>query len=123
MCVSISATVALVCLFGPKVYIVLFQPHKNIRQGSTPGFYSGSHGYQKPCISDCNTETYSKQTDTQNGHASYFTSEISKIPSTTTETVNGLFSDSADDEDDEFCDDNFFIPKPTVDKSTSTSEL
>ena len=32
MCVSISATVALGCLFAPKVYIVLFQPHKNVRQ-------------------------------------------------------------------------------------------
>ena len=34
MCVAISATVALGCLFVPKVYIVLFQPHKNVRQGS-----------------------------------------------------------------------------------------
>lgn len=32
MCVSISAAVALACLFAPKVYIVLFQPHKNVRQ-------------------------------------------------------------------------------------------
>ena len=32
MCLSISATVALGCLFAPKVYIVLFQPHKNVRQ-------------------------------------------------------------------------------------------
>ncbi|ELU03139.1 hypothetical protein CAPTEDRAFT_198326 [Capitella teleta] len=29
MCISISATVQLGCLFVPKVYIVLFQPHKN----------------------------------------------------------------------------------------------
>ncbi|CAD5122291.1 DgyrCDS10732 [Dimorphilus gyrociliatus] len=34
MCVSISATVALFCLFLPKVYIVLFQPHKNVRQAT-----------------------------------------------------------------------------------------
>ena len=32
MCLSISATVALGCLFAPKIYIVLFQPHKNVRQ-------------------------------------------------------------------------------------------
>ncbi|XP_059157921.1 metabotropic glutamate receptor 7-like [Physella acuta] len=35
MCVNISATVALFCLFAPKVYIVLLQPHKNVRQTST----------------------------------------------------------------------------------------
>ncbi len=34
MCVNISASVALGCLFTPKVYIVLFQPYKNVR---TPG--------------------------------------------------------------------------------------
>ncbi|KAK3727894.1 hypothetical protein RRG08_066579 [Elysia crispata] len=34
MCVNISATVALFCLFAPKVYIVLLQPHKNVRQTS-----------------------------------------------------------------------------------------
>ncbi|XP_016842325.1 metabotropic glutamate receptor 7 isoform X1 [Nasonia vitripennis] len=33
MCINISATVALGCLFTPKVYIVLFQPYKNIRPG------------------------------------------------------------------------------------------
>src|SRR6218665_2380508 len=41
MTLSISATVALTCLFVPKVYIVLFQPHKNVRghgsKGSGPG--------------------------------------------------------------------------------------
>ena len=36
MCVSISSTVALFCLFAPKVYIVLCQPHKNVRQRSAP---------------------------------------------------------------------------------------
>jgi len=35
ICVNISATVALACMFVPKVYIVLFQPHKNVRQGAT----------------------------------------------------------------------------------------
>ena len=33
MCISISSTVAMGCLFVPKVYIVLFQPHKNVRAG------------------------------------------------------------------------------------------
>ncbi|KAK5639566.1 hypothetical protein RI129_012058 [Pyrocoelia pectoralis] len=34
MCLNISATVALGCLFTPKVYLVLFQPYKNVRQGN-----------------------------------------------------------------------------------------
>ena len=42
MCVSISATVALGCLFGPKVYIVLFQPHKNVRQGVASALNPGA---------------------------------------------------------------------------------
>ncbi|XP_023290502.1 metabotropic glutamate receptor 7 [Orussus abietinus] len=33
MCINISATVALGCLFTPKVYLVLFQPYKNVRPG------------------------------------------------------------------------------------------
>lgn len=35
MCISISATVALGCLFSPKVYLVLFQPYKNVRPGAS----------------------------------------------------------------------------------------
>ena len=35
ICVNISATVALLCLFMPKLYIVLCQPYKNVRQAST----------------------------------------------------------------------------------------
>uniref|UniRef100_A0AC35F4M8 G-protein coupled receptors family 3 profile domain-containing protein n=2 Tax=Panagrolaimus sp. PS1159 TaxID=55785 RepID=A0AC35F4M8_9BILA len=31
MCISMSGTVALACFFAPKVYIVLFQPYKNVR--------------------------------------------------------------------------------------------
>ncbi|XP_059609665.1 metabotropic glutamate receptor 4 [Phlebotomus argentipes] len=34
MCLSISASVALGCLFTPKVYLVLFQPYKNVRPGN-----------------------------------------------------------------------------------------
>lgn len=41
MCVSISASVALGCLFTPKLYIVLFQPYKNIRQGGTQSSAAG----------------------------------------------------------------------------------
>ncbi|XP_043493655.1 metabotropic glutamate receptor 6-like isoform X1 [Polistes fuscatus] len=37
MCINISASVALGCLFTPKVYLVLFQPYKNVRPGPNPG--------------------------------------------------------------------------------------
>ena len=30
--VSLSATVALVCLFGPKLHVIAFQSHKNVRK-------------------------------------------------------------------------------------------
>ncbi|XP_018331514.1 metabotropic glutamate receptor 7-like isoform X1 [Agrilus planipennis] len=36
MCLNISATVALGCLFTPKVYLVIFQPYKNVRPGNGP---------------------------------------------------------------------------------------
>ncbi|XP_035678091.1 metabotropic glutamate receptor 8-like [Branchiostoma floridae] len=32
--ISMSGTVSLACLFAPKVYIILFQPHKNVRASS-----------------------------------------------------------------------------------------
>ncbi|CAK9828387.1 Metabotropic glutamate receptor [Anthophora retusa] len=35
--ISLSATVTLVCLYSPKVYIIVFQPEKNIRRKVTVG--------------------------------------------------------------------------------------
>lgn len=32
MSISMSANVALVCIFTPKLYIILFQKHKNVRK-------------------------------------------------------------------------------------------
>lgn len=42
MCVSISlsATVSLVCLFTPKLYIILIHPERNVRQSMMPQKYS-----------------------------------------------------------------------------------
>lgn len=34
MCLMISASVSLACLFLPKVYLVLFQPYKNVRNAT-----------------------------------------------------------------------------------------
>ncbi|XP_076382238.1 metabotropic glutamate receptor 8 isoform X2 [Megalopta genalis] len=44
MCINISASVALGCLFTPKVYLVLFQPYKNVRPGhaNTGALQSGN---------------------------------------------------------------------------------
>lgn len=69
MCVNISASVALGCLFTPKVYIVLFQPYKNVR---TPGsqvqrsgmglkFMPASSSSQAPLANPMPTSTSSVQ--------------------------------------------------------------
>ncbi|KAL8605714.1 hypothetical protein ACOMHN_059783 [Nucella lapillus] len=42
MCVAISSTVSLFCLFAPKVYIVVFHPHKNVRQPTNPTSFMSS---------------------------------------------------------------------------------
>lgn len=39
--ISLSATVTLLCFFTPKVYIVLLQPEKNVRQSMNPQLKSG----------------------------------------------------------------------------------
>lgn len=44
MCINISATVVLGCLFIPKVYLVLFQPNKNVRSGHTNTVSAGGPG-------------------------------------------------------------------------------
>ncbi|KAG8197939.1 hypothetical protein JTE90_020315 [Oedothorax gibbosus] len=43
MCVSFSGTVTLVCIFLPKIYIVLFHPERNVRYPSSPAA-SGTSG-------------------------------------------------------------------------------
>lgn len=43
VCVNISAAVALGCLFVPKVYIVLFQPYKNVRTAGVRHCYATFH--------------------------------------------------------------------------------
>jgi len=46
LCVSVtlSATVALVCLFGPKLHIIAFQSHKNVRKLTMTTAASGQAG-------------------------------------------------------------------------------
>uniref|UniRef100_A0A1I8IY49 G_PROTEIN_RECEP_F3_4 domain-containing protein n=1 Tax=Macrostomum lignano TaxID=282301 RepID=A0A1I8IY49_9PLAT len=42
VCISISAAVTLGCMFATKVYIVLFQPHKNVRRANSSSVRGGS---------------------------------------------------------------------------------
>ncbi|KAK7479919.1 hypothetical protein BaRGS_00028827, partial [Batillaria attramentaria] len=109
MCVGISATVSLFCLFAPKVYIVIFQPHKNVRQAtssslpSTTGkttrtYYGGSSGLTYPA---------------QNGSALRQCEEAGSLRAgectdNRVEVVNA-FSDSLEDLS---CDEGMEIPEP-----------
>ena len=120
MCVSISSTVALVCLFGPKVYIVIFQPHKNVRQGAIPSLSTASRSFPKPFIAPSSPTEPVDNFSTKNGNIStgYFPNSIQTHG--VIETINDMFSDSLEEEEDEFCDESTFMPKPTEDKATST---
>ncbi|XP_048738559.1 metabotropic glutamate receptor 6-like [Ostrea edulis] len=97
MCVSISATVALVCVFAPKMYIVLLQPHKNVRQGATTSL-KNNH----PTLS----RIISERTDSlapfpfQNGGVY---SQPNQTTQTTHTTINDVFND---DLEDFSCDDD-----------------
>ncbi|KAK6620076.1 hypothetical protein RUM44_006476 [Polyplax serrata] len=56
MCINISATVALGCLFTPKVYIVMFQPSKNVRQSNAPNSGAGRAAYSMK-FTGCRSQT------------------------------------------------------------------
>lgn len=49
-CVSFSGTVALGCFFAPKVYIVLYQPYKNVRNYRQKGAVSNLFNQQMNLI-------------------------------------------------------------------------
>nr|XP_018899855.1 PREDICTED: metabotropic glutamate receptor 2-like isoform X1 [Bemisia tabaci]XP_018899864.1 PREDICTED: metabotropic glutamate receptor 2-like isoform X1 [Bemisia tabaci] len=40
--ISLSASVTVVCLFSPKLYIILWRPDQNVRQSMMPSRYSGT---------------------------------------------------------------------------------
>ncbi|ESO85155.1 hypothetical protein LOTGIDRAFT_130755 [Lottia gigantea] len=108
MCVSISATVALFCLFAPKVYIVLLQPHKNVRQATSTSIQSAnmknnSRTYGVTCALPLPTGIL-----VQNG----------TIHKEVAQTDNAVFSDSM--EDTSSCDEGLSMPVPTLNMNTVT---
>nr|VZI28469.1 unnamed protein product [Spirometra erinaceieuropaei] len=56
--VSLSATVTLVCLFAPKLYIIYFQPEKNIRKLT---MNSGTSNKNKYAMSKSPPESFARQ--------------------------------------------------------------
>ncbi|XP_068983173.1 metabotropic glutamate receptor 2-like isoform X3 [Bombus flavifrons] len=64
MCINISASVALGCLFTPKVYLVLFQPYKNVRPGhaNTGGLQSGNRAVYSMRFSGGRSQTMQSMT-------------------------------------------------------------
>ncbi|XP_006619708.1 metabotropic glutamate receptor 7-like isoform X1 [Apis dorsata] len=64
MCINISASVALGCLFTPKVYLVLFQPYKNVRPGhtNTSALQSGNRGTYSMRFSGGRSQTMQSMT-------------------------------------------------------------
>ncbi|KAK3604446.1 hypothetical protein CHS0354_031751 [Potamilus streckersoni] len=120
MCVSISASVALVCLFGPKVYIVIFQPHKNIRQAATPSLQTASRSFPRPyvpaqfSITNCDSD--------RNGIATSMNNSNAKV-----DNITNMFSDSmeeGEEGEDEFGNnDEGNENRPMEDKATSTDDI
>ncbi|CAI9720284.1 metabotropic glutamate receptor 8-like [Octopus vulgaris] len=92
MCVSISATVALACLFAPKIYIVLCQPQKNTRNANATSIHSSTCGAiaksSRPFFAAATAHKLEPRMTTQNG--SIVGLEDNKPPEM-------AFSDSIDD--------------------------
>lgn len=91
MCVSISATVALVCVFAPKIYIVLLQPHKNVRQGASTSL-KNNHPTLSRILSD-QAESLGPF-PFQNGGVYTHPNQTTQ---TTHTTINDVFNDDLDD--------------------------
>lgn len=99
MCVSISASVSLGCLFTPKVYIVIFQPYKNVRQGSGPVKGSQSKSYGQSMRFTSRSQTAQSVLSTNHSLLA------APPPSTVSQQVNG---------------DSLTVTTPSVDETSIT---
>ncbi|KIH49742.1 hypothetical protein ANCDUO_20182 [Ancylostoma duodenale] len=62
LCISISmsANVALVCIFSPKLWIILFEKHKNVRK------QEGENMLNKRSLGNCSSRLYGSTTEEPN---------------------------------------------------------
>ena len=60
--ISLSATVSLVCLFTPKMYIILLHPERNIRQSMMPKASTKANSAASSCRVDSGTQSDGKFT-------------------------------------------------------------
>jgi hypothetical protein len=104
MCVSISATVALACLFAPKIYIVIFQPHKNVRSGATSSMSNIKSARPWPVLSALGRQSTFGSCPSQNGMLPAILNPIVTTNPVVQPTVNVMFCDSMDD--DTSCDED-----------------
>ncbi|KAK6176318.1 hypothetical protein SNE40_014622 [Patella caerulea] len=108
MCVSISATTALFCLFAPKVYIVLLQPHKNVRQAASTSIQSANNKNNSRSYGVTLALPLPSGIIVQNG----------TVHKEVVQTDNAVFSDSM--EDTSSCDEGVAMQVPTVNDINSS---
>jgi len=108
MCISISATVALGCLFVPKLYICLFQSYKNVRHvpgGTVTQQSNSTSGVLRFARPTCSTAAIIASTATATAHhcaPMIVIPEPSSGDMKTTSTTNGEWtSPSAEESADE----------------------
>ena len=61
--INLSAFVALLCLFMPKMYIILLEPEKNVRK-----LHMSSQGYNSTVVTNTHVDT-SKHSHRRHQHA------------------------------------------------------
>ncbi|KAK2710743.1 hypothetical protein QYM36_012050 [Artemia franciscana] len=85
MCVSLSAFVVLGCLFCPKLYIVLFQPYKNVRQGGVGCRAHANNSRNQIKFGQPSRSTSLFQPSTASGHS---LSSVGETPSQEVNTIS-----------------------------------
>ncbi|CAG9786493.1 unnamed protein product [Diatraea saccharalis] len=69
--ISLSASVTLVCLFSPKLYIILIRPERNVRQSIMPVRYSRKPPHQHSLLPIQNKKTPCADKETQTEAADF----------------------------------------------------